>query len=292
MPKRAIRQADWGDLLGSRLRWLVIVVLVVFAIAPILDMVLVSLTPEAAAAGGTIGPAVAGLAHYVDIWSQVELLHGMINSVVIAGGAACIAVLIGFGGSYALSRTEFRGRLLVLYGLLTAQSIPGAIILFPLYVLLASLQVWLNVAVVGSYPAVILTYTSFALPFSMWILASYMGTIPRDLEEAAMVDGASRAQTLWAVIVPLARPGAVVAFIFSFLLGWNDVLFASALTDNTTRTVAVALQVFNLGQESAGAVPEYAHLMAAAVVSALPVMVLYLVFQRHLTGGLTLGALK
>lgn len=290
--KRRLRSRDSGDLLGPWVRSVVIVVLAAFVLIPIGYMVLTSMTPEAVVAGGQIAPSLQGLRVYSEIWDQIQLLGGIVNSVIIAGGAALAAVAIGFGGAYALSRLEFRGRLPVLYSLLVAQSIPGAIILFPLYIVFISIQVLVNLTLVGSYPIIVLTYTSFALPFAMWLLASYMASIPRELEEAAMVDGATRGQILRSIVVPLARPGAVVAFIFAFLLGWNDVLFASVLTNDMTRTVAVVLQVYSSSQDTGGGIPQYAHLMAASIVSAVPVVTLYLIFQRYLSGGLTLGAVK
>ena len=122
-------------------------------------------------------------------------------------------------------------------------------------------------------------------------MVSYLGSIPVDLEEAALVDGATRLQALWRVIVPLSLPGMVVALIFAFLIGWNDVLFASVLTSPETRTLAVQLQAFSSAQEG-GALPLYGQLMGAAVVSALPVVILYMVFQRYLVGGLTAGGVK
>jgi ABC-type glycerol-3-phosphate transport system permease component len=112
-----------------------------------------------------------------------------------------------------------------------------------------------------------------------------------DLEEAARIDGATRVQTLRIIIVPLALPGLVVALVFAFLTGWNDVLFASVLTSPVTRTVAVQLQAFSSSQEG-GALPLYGQLMAASVVTALPVVILYMLFQRYLVGGLTAGGVK
>jgi multiple sugar transport system permease protein len=164
-------------------------------------------------------------------------------------------------------------------------------LLLPLFVLFASVQAALHFRLVGTYEAVIITYLTFALPFATWLMVSYLGSIPVDLEEAALVDGATRLQSLWQIIVPLALPGIVVALVFSFLTGWNDVLFASVLTAPETRTVAVQLQVFSTAQEG-GALPLYGQLMGASVVSALPVVVLYMIFQRYLIGGLTAGGVK
>jgi ABC-type glycerol-3-phosphate transport system permease component len=158
-------------------------------------------------------------------------------------------------------------------------------------VLFASIQAALHFRLVGTYEAMIITYLTFALPFATWLMVSYLGSIPVDLEEAALCDGATRVQALWRVIVPLALPGMVVALVFAFLTGWNDVLFASVLTSPETRTLAVQLQAFSSAQEG-GALPLYGQLMGAAVVSALPVVILYMIFQRYLVGGLTAGGVK
>lgn len=144
---------------------------------------------------------------------------------------------------------------------------------------------------VGTYNGVIITYLTFSLPFATWLLVSYLANIPLDIEEAAMIDGATRLQTLWRIIVPLALPGLVVALVFSFLTGWNDVLFASVLTSPETQTVGVQLQVFSASQEG-GALPLYGQLMSAALISGLPVVILYMVFQKYLIGGLTAGSMK
>jgi ABC-type glycerol-3-phosphate transport system permease component len=122
-------------------------------------------------------------------------------------------------------------------------------------------------------------------------MVSYLASIPVELEEAALVDGATRLQALIRVVVPLALPGMVVALVFSFLTGWNDVLFASVLTSEQTRTLAVELQVFS-AQQQGGALPRYGQLMGASIISALPVVVLYMMFQRYLIGGLTAGGVK
>ena len=122
-------------------------------------------------------------------------------------------------------------------------------------------------------------------------MVSYLSSIPVELEEAALVDGATRFQALRKIVVPLALPGMVVALVFSFLVGWNDVLFASVLTSPDTRTLAVELQTFSAAQQG-GSLPLYGQMMGASVVSALPVVILYMVFQRYLIGGLTAGGVK
>ncbi|GAB3057181.1 carbohydrate ABC transporter permease [Micromonospora schwarzwaldensis] len=138
---------------------------------------------------------------------------------------------------------------------------------------------------------VVVTYLTFGLPFSTWIMVTYLRELPGELIEAARVDGAGSWQILLRVVIPLSWPGLVVAAIFAFLLGWNDVLFASVMTDVDTRTAAVVLQVFGAAQEG-GAIPPYGQMMAAALVCAAPVVALYLAFQRYIVGGLTAGGVK
>jgi multiple sugar transport system permease protein len=163
--------------------------------------------------------------------------------------------------------------------------------LLPVFVLFANLARILSIDVIGTRWALFVTYLTFALPFSTWVMVTYLRGLPHELDEAARIDGASSWRILRSIVIPLSWPGLVVSAIFAFLLGWNDVLFASVITDADTRTAAVALQVFGATQEG-GAIPLYGQLMASALVCALPVVVLYLAFQRFLVGGLTAGGVK
>src|SRR5260370_2272220 len=185
---------------------------------------------------------------------MVNLAQGLGNSLIIAGFASVISVILAVGAAYIITRFKFRGRLPYLYSLIGLQTVPSVMLLLPLFVLFASVQAALHLRIVGTYPAVIITYLTFALPFATWLLVSYLGSIPVDLEESALCDGATRLQALWRVIVPLALPGMVVALVFAFLTGWNDVLFASLLTSPETRTGAVQLQDCSADEEG-GALP-------------------------------------
>ena len=258
---------------------------------PIAYTLLLSVTPDAEVGGESLIPSQWAFGNYVQMWSTVNLAQGLGNSLIISGVASVIAVIVAVGAAYILTRFTFRGRLAYLYSLVGLQTVPNVMLLLPLFVLFASVQAALHLKLVGTYPAVIITYLTFALPFATWLLVSYLGSIPMDLEEAALVDGATRLQTLWLIIVPLALPGLVVALVFAFLTGWNDVLFASVLTSPETRTLAEQLQAFSSAQEG-GALPLYGQLMGAAVVSAVPVVILYMIFQKYLVGGLTAGGVK
>ncbi len=290
MTKR-YRHRDSQDLLSPPLRIAVTIILAVMVLIPLAYTLLLSVTPDAEVGGDNLIPSHWAFDNYIQMWTTVSLANGLLNSLLISGTASVIAVVLAVGAGYVITRFKFRGRNPYLYSLIGLQTVPGVMLLLPLFVLYASLQAVLHIQLVGSYQAVILTYLTFALPFATWLMVSYLGSIPLDLEEAALVDGATRLQALWRVIVPLALPGIVVGLVFSFLTGWNDVLFASVLTSPDTRTIAVQLQAFSSSQEG-GALPLYGQLMGAAAISALPVIVLYIFFQRYLIGGLTAGSVK
>ncbi len=285
------RKRDPQEILPPPVRMVAIAVLAVLVLIPIAYTLLLSVTPDVEVGTGSLIPSRWAFGNYIQMWSTVSLALGLGNSLIISGIASVIAVILAVGAAYILTRFTFRGRLPYLYSLVGLQTVPNVMLLLPLFVLFASTQAAIHIRLVGTYPAVIITYLTFALPFATWLLFSYLGSIPVDLEEAALVDGATRLQTLWLIIVPLALPGLVVALVFAFLTGWNDVLFASVLTSTETRTLAVQLQAFSSAQEG-GALPLYGQLMGAAVVSALPVVILYMVFQRYLVGGLTAGGVK
>jgi multiple sugar transport system permease protein len=277
--------------LPAPLRIAVLAVLLLVVGGPMLYVVFASVSSDLSVASGAFLPDQLDLGNYGRIWSTVDLGRGLVNSILVAGAVAVTSAAIALASAYVLVRHAFRGRITVLRALLALQSIPGTLLLLPLYVLFASLANALGVQLIGTRGALFVTYLTFALPFSTWVMVTYLRGLPRELDEAARIDGASSWQALTRIVLPLSWPGLVVAGIFAFLLGWNDVLFASVMTRPDTRTAAVALQVFGATQEG-GAIPVYGQLMAAALVCALPVVVLYLVFQRYLVSGLTAGGVK
>ena len=274
-------------------RWLQVVVIVVLMLflLPVVYMLLISVMPDLDAAAGKILPTTWQFGNYVDIWSTVDLANGLMNSLIASLTAALIATVFGLGAAYCLTRFDFRGRGPFLTSLVGLQTIPGVMIILPLFVVFSSVGSSLGITIVGSRPALIVTYLTFAIPFATWLLVTNMRQIPVSFEEAAMIDGLTRFGALRRIIFPLMVPGMVVTLVFSLLVGWNDVLFASVLTTPQTQTVAIQLQTFASTTET-GALPLYGQLMAASLISALPVVVLYMVFQRQLVGGLTAGGDK
>jgi len=269
----------------------VTLILCTMVLVPTLYIVLASLNSDVGVASGEFWPSSFSLDSYTRIWTTADLATGLMNSMLVCALVAISSALLGTMTAYVLVRYTFTGRLSILRGLVGLQSIPGTLMLLPVFVLFSSAGNYLGVTVVGTRWGLFLAYLTFALPFSTWVMVTYLRGLPRELEEAGRMDGASTVRILARIIIPLSLPAIVVSGIFAFLLGWNDVLFASVLTRPETRTAAVALSTFSATQEG-GAIPVYSQVMAAALVSAAPVVLLYLLFQRYLVGGLTAGGVK
>lgn len=273
-------------------RGVALLALVLFVLVPLLYMILISVTPESQIEGGTSPiPSVFDLSSYSQLWQTVDLGLYIRNSLIISVSTAAIATILALGAAYVLARFSFRGNTAFRLSLITLQTVPGVMLLLPLFVVYVAAQNTLHVTLVGQFPIVILTYMTFALPFAIWLMLSYVGGIPREMEESALVDGATRMGVLRHIVFPLALPGMVVTFVFSFLPSWGDVLFASVLTTADTHTVAVGLQEYIAGGESGGSI-YWNQLIGASLISSIPIIVLFLVFQRFITGGLTAGAIK
>ena len=274
-------------------RWLQVLVITVLMLMllPVLYMVIISVSPDLDAASGRLWPSQFVFRNYLDVFTTVHLARGLINSFVASFSAAVIATLFGLGAAYVLTRFRFRGRGPFLSSLVGLQAVPATMIILPLFVVFSSLGSAVGVQIIGSRPALIVTYLTFAIPFSTWLLVTNMRQISTSYEEAAMIDGLTRFGALRKVIFPLMVPGMVVTVVFALLVGWNDVLFASVLTDPQTQTAAIQVQVFANSTEG-GMLPLYGQLMAASLISAAPVVILYMIFQRQLVGGLTAGGDK
>jgi trehalose/maltose transport system permease protein len=285
------RSDEVARMLPRPLRAVVLLLLLALVLGPVLYVIFASVSPDLSVAAGHFLPSRFEPANYAHIWSTVDLGEGLVNSLIVAGSVAVLCAFVSLLAAYVLVAFAFKGRLSILRGLLALQSVPGTLLLLPVFVLFSSIGSTLGVTVIGTRWALFLTYLTFGLPFSTWVMVTYLRGLPRELDEAARVDGASSWTVLTRIVLPLSWPGLIVSAIFAFLLGWNDVLFASVMTNPETRTAAVTLQVFGATQEG-GALPLYGQLMAAALVCAAPVVALYLIFQRYLMSGLTSGGVK
>jgi multiple sugar transport system permease protein len=265
-------------------------VLAIAVLVPVCYMLVLSITPNQNVALGSISLAHLAFSNYSKMWSQAPLASGLLHTFIVSGASAVISVIVAILAAYPLTRFRFRGRKPFLAVLIAVQTVPGTTLLLPLFAVLSWIQTTLSVHFIGTYWPVIITYMTFGVPLSTWLLFSYLQTIPKELEEAGLVDGATRLGALRRIVVPLARPAMVVAFVFAFLVGWNDVLFASVFTNSSTQTLAIVVQRFS-AEQATQSLPLYGELMAAAVVSSAPVVILYLLFQRHLTTGLSAGSM-
>lgn len=285
------RQAEVTRLLPNGLLAVVLILLCALVIIPLSYIVFSSLNSDVGVAQGEFFPTSFSWENYARIWTTIGLGKGIANSLIVAGSAAIVSAAVALGTAYVLVRFTFFGRVAILRGLLVVQSIPGTLMVLPVFVTFASAGAFLGISVIGTRWGLFVTYLTFTLPFSTWVMVTYLRGLPRELEEAARIDGASNLRVLFNIVLPLSWPGVMVSAIFAFLLGWNDVIFASVMTNSDTHTAAIALQVFGSTQQS-GALPLYGQMMAASLVCAAPVVLLYLIFQRYLVSGLTAGAVK
>jgi multiple sugar transport system permease protein len=205
----------------------------------------------------------------------------LLNSLVIACGAVLVGLATSVPAAYAFSRFRFPGRRQILTSFLVINMFPIVLLIIPLFVLMRAL------GLIDTFLGVIIGHSTFSIPFSVWMLVSYFNAIPRELDEAATIDGASRLQTIRLVILPLIMPGLVTTAIYVFITSWNEYLFAMMLSGQTVRPVTVALQLF-IGEFTI----QWGLLTAGGALIALPVSVLFLFVQRRLVAGLTSGAVK
>ncbi|MGW4163320.1 carbohydrate ABC transporter permease [Streptomyces sp. NPDC004788] len=259
-----------------------------FVLLPVYVMVSSSLKPLADVSGKfRWWPSGLTLRPYADIWRTVPLADYFVNSVIVAGAATVCSVTVAVFAAYAVSRYDFRGRRVFTVTVLSTQMFPGILFLLPLFLIYVNIGNATGIALFGSRGGLVLTYLTFSLPFSIWMLVGYLDSIPRDLDEAAEVDGCGPVGALLRVILPAAVPGIVAVAVYAFMTAWGEVLFASVMTTDTTRTLAVGLQGYATQNDV-----YWNQVMAASLVVSVPVVAGFLLLQRYLVAGLTAGAVK
>jgi multiple sugar transport system permease protein len=269
-------------------RRVVLTLLTVFAVVPVYAMITSSLKPLEDVQGKFRWfPSELTLRPYVDIWHTVPLARYFLNSIIVASSATGLSVLIAVFAAYAVSRYRFRGRRLFTVTVLSTQMFPGILFLLPLFLLYVNIGNATGVALFGSRAGLILTYLTFSLPFSIWMLVGYFDSIPRGLDEAARVDGCGPVGALLRVVIPASLPGIVAVAIYAFITAWSEVLFASVMTNDTTRTLAVGLRGYATQNDV-----YWNQVMAASLVVSVPIVAGFLLLQRYLVAGLTAGAVK
>ena len=269
-------------------RWVVLVILTIFTAVPIYVMITSSMKSLADVQGAfTWWPTQITFQPFIDMWSTVPLASYFVNSLIVAGSATILSLVIAVFAAYAVSRYRFKGRSVFTTTVLSTQMFPGVLFLLPLFLIFVNINQAVGIQLVGTRFGLVITYLTFALPFSIWMLAGYFDGIPRDLDEAAMVDGSGPMGALWHVVLPAARPGLIAVAIYSFMTSWGEVLFASVMTTDENRTLAVGLQLYSTQTNV-----YWNQIMAASLVVSIPVVVAFLLLQRSFVAGLTAGAVK
>lgn len=270
-------------------RVVVLLVLALFVLVPLWVMVTSAIKPLGDVQGEfQWWPSHPTFQPFKDIWHTVPLAKYFTNSLVVCTTATVFSVIIAILAAYAVSRWRFCGRRFFSGTILSTQMFPGILFLLPLFLIFVNLdKVFGTTVFYQTRLGLIVTYLTFTLPFSIWMLAGYFDGIPRELDEAAKVDGAGVMRTLWQVILPAARPGVIAVAVYAFMTSWGEILFASQMTNSDTQTLSIGLQSYSTSINV-----YWNQVMAASLVVSVPIVVAFLILQRYLVAGLTAGAVK
>nr|WP_269328295.1 carbohydrate ABC transporter permease [Kineosporia mesophila] len=221
-------------------------------------------------------------AAYTTVLTDPDKLRFFINSYVVALAVTALTLLVAILAAYAFSRYEFRGKRLVNVVIVSVQAVPPITLVIPYFGLMVSMGLY------NTYPGLIITHMVFTLPYAIIMMTAYFNTLPRELDEAVKVDGATGWTALWRILVPISVPGMIAVGVYTFMISWNEYLFALTLTrTDDMRTVPIGIQLL-MGQHSY----QWNEMMAMSILGSIPVLVLFLIFQRRFIGGLSAGAVK
>jgi multiple sugar transport system permease protein len=280
-----IRRVGMRERVGARVRerhirrppakrvllWISVILIMLFCLFPFYWLINVSMKTGADLSNADLFPPSPTLDNYDSIFQNSAFTKALRNSAIIAGTTTVLSLLIGSFAGYALARLRFPRKFLLLALVLSISTFPPIAIAAPLF------KLWTDIGLFNTYIGLILPSLTFALPLTIYILASFFKEIPKELEEAALVDGATRFQAFRKVVVPLSAPGMVTAGLLVFIFAWNEFLFAITLTSTPDRRPVPAA----LGTIS-----------AASVVVTVPLIILVLIFQKRIVAGLTAGSVK
>ena len=228
-------------------------------------------------------PEQISIQNFIDLFTQQPFFDWLLNSVIVAAMTTILGVFLACTSAYAFSRFRFPGRRTGMMMFLVSQMFPGTLMLIPLYIIVTK---WLGLG--NSYFGLILVYATTAIPFCVWMMKGYFDTIPKEIEESAIMDGASSATIFWKIVLPLARPALAITALFSFMTSWNEFILASLfMEDEAMYTAPVGLKFFVGGFSS-----QWGYFAAGAIIVSLPVVLLFLYLQKYLISGLTAGSVK
>ena len=213
---------------------------------------------------------------------DTPFVQSIVNSVIVSLSVAVITVFFSMIASYSIARLNVRGGAALSKGILYTYLVPKNLLFIPLYIMISA------IGIVGSRASLIFLYPTFTIPYAMWMLIAYFKTVPKEMEDAARVDGCGHLQTMFLVFFPLARPGIVSTFIFCFTLAWNEYLYAFVMiTDSAAKTFPLMLSDLMIDDLFA-----WGPLMAGSFLSCLPIFLLYILASSQIPGGITVGAIK
>jgi multiple sugar transport system permease protein len=273
------KQRNW-----AWLQWIAVVAVLLFCLFPFYWLVNTSLKTGAQLSDAKLFPAHPTMNNYKSIFQDSNFTSALRNSAIVSLTTTVLALIVGSFCAYAIARLHFKHKFALLALILSITTFPGIAIAAPLF------KLWTDIGIYNTIPGLVIPYLTFALPLAIYILVSFFREIPKDLEEAALVDGATRFQAFYKVVVPLAAPGLATAGILTFIFAWNEFLLAITLTTSTSaRTVPAAIAFFTGSTQFE---QPLGTISAASVTISIPLILLVLFFQKRIVAGLTAGAVK
>jgi multiple sugar transport system permease protein len=270
--------------LRQALLWVAVAAIVLFCLFPFYWLINTSLKTGADLSSANLVPPRPTLENYTSIFEDTAFTEALRSSAIVAGSVTTLSLVIGSFAGYALARLHLPFKFLILAILLSISTFPPIAIAAPVF------EIWTDIGLYNTYLGLILPSLAFGLPLTVYILASFFRDIPRELEEAALIDGATRFQAFRKIVVPLGAPGVVTAGLLVFIFAWNEFLFAITLTSTPDRRPVPAAIAFFTGSTQFE-IP-LGTISAASVVVTIPLIILVLLFQRRIVAGLTAGAVK
>jgi trehalose/maltose transport system permease protein len=264
--------------------YLLVIAIVAYAIIPFLYAISSSLKPPSELFRPSMFPLDVAWSNYTAVFSEQPFARNILNSVIVSVSVVAMSLLLGVTAAFALARVQFRGRGLLLLTILGVSMFPQVAVLSGMFQLIRGMGLY------NALPGLVFSYMIFTLPFTVWVLTTFMRDLPKELEEAAIMDGANAWQIISRVFMPLMWPALVTTGLLAFIAAWNEFLFALTFTlTNDQRTVPVAIAL--ISGASQYELP-WGNIMAASVIVTVPLIVLVLIFQRRIVAGLTQGAVK
>lgn len=272
------------NFLLNLLIYITLIVFTIIALYPIINVVTISIRPndKLLSTDLSIIPDNATIKQYYELFTNRPFFTWVWNSLLVSGTVTFTGVVLASIAGYALSRFKFVGKQASMLGLLTTQMFPATMLLLPMYIMLIKLEL------LNSYFGIIIIYSATALPFCVWQMKGYYDTIPYSLEESARIDGCSKWQAFYKIILPLASPALVITALFSFMTAWSEyIVAAQVLQDTQLYTLPLGLKSFESNMST-----EWGLYAAASLVVSIPVVILFVVLSKWLVSGLTLGSVK